>query len=122
MATSTTVIVRDPADPRGLFDAARRIAGDAPLWHEHDFGDVLILQAESGQGALAQVSVHFPAAGGSWHDDGNPEGFALVLFTTSGPDDLRARHERLAGELLNLLAERGLKAAWRYEDDPWTWS
>ncbi len=122
MATSTTVIVRDPADPRCLFDAARRIAGDAPLWHELDFGDVLMLQAESGQGALAQVSVHFPAAGGSWHDDGNPEGFALVMFTTSGFDDLRARHERLAGELLNLLAGRGLKAAWRYEDDPWTWS
>ena len=122
MATSTTVIVRDPADPRDLFASARRIAGDAPRWNEHDFGDIVMIQAEPGQGAPALVSVHYPAAGGSWHDDDNPEGFAVVLFTTSGFDDARDLHERIAGELLAVLAARGLKAAWRHEDDAWTWS
>ena len=106
MTTSTTVIVRDPVDRAGLFDAARRIAGDAPEWNEHDFGDITMLQT----------------APGSFAEDGNPEGHALVLFTSSGFGDNRAAHGRLAGELLNWLAARGIKAAWRYEDDDWAWS
>src|SRR6185437_8997344 len=118
MTTTTTVIVRDPADPYDLFDCARQIAGDAPLWHEHNFGNVRMLQTESGQGAAAQVSLHWSPGAERWHDDDNPDGFALILFTTSGGDDPRERHERMAGYLLNVLAARGLKAAWRYEDDP----
>ncbi|HET9975660.1 MAG TPA: hypothetical protein VFQ68_46070 [Streptosporangiaceae bacterium] len=122
MATSTTIIVRDPADPYDLFDIARQLAGDVPRWREHDFGAVRMLQTDSGQGAAAQVSVHYAADLSRWNDDDNPEGFAVVLFTTSGGDYPRERHERMAGDLLNCLAARGVRAAWRFEDSPWMWS
>ncbi len=119
MAVSTTLIVRDPVDPYDLFGAARRVAGEPPLWHEHDFGDMRMLQAEGGQGAEAQVAVHFPAGGGPYREKPNPKGYAAVTFTNTGGNNMADCHERLVSALGEWLAGSGLRWVWRYEDGPW---
>jgi len=119
VAIRTIVIVRDPVDPYDLFAAARRVVGDPPRWREHDFGAIRMLQADGGQGARAQVAVHFPARGGPYREEGSPDRYAAVTFTSSGFGRLRARHARLVAGLGALLAAGGLSWMWQYEDGPW---
>jgi hypothetical protein len=119
VAIATTVIVRDPVDPADLFASARQVVGNPARWNEHSDGVMRWIQAVGGQGAAAQVAVHFPAAGGPWHEEDHPEGYAMVTFTNSGFAGQRARHRRLVEELGMLLAADGLTWVWRYEDGPW---
>lgn len=116
-----TVIVRDPVDPYNLFAAAKEAVGNPPRWHKMDFGDVRMIQAVSGQEAEASVSVHYPVAGGPWSEDGDPEGYASILFTTSG-DARIERLERIAADLGARLADGGLGWLWQIPeaaDDSW---
>jgi hypothetical protein len=120
MGTSMTVIVRDPVDPYDLFAAAKKAVGDPPRWHEMEFGDVRMIQAASGQGAEASVSVHYPASGGVWSEEGDPEGHAAILFTTSG-DARRERLERIAAALGVWLGRCGLDWLWQIQEGDGSW-
>jgi hypothetical protein len=116
---TSTVVICDPVDPYDLFAAARRVTGNPPRWRERDFGDLRMLRTVAGQGAAAQVGVHFPARGGLYRAEGTPRGYAVVTFANSGFGSQRERHERLVGAFGELLAAGGLSWTWQYEDGLW---
>jgi len=97
VSVTSQVVVRDPVDPRELFDTATAAVGASPDGARvYDFGEVHMLRARPGQGAAALVSVHYAADGGPYpRDEGTdqPPGHALVSFTTDGCD----REAALAG-------------------------
>jgi hypothetical protein len=129
MTAATYVIARDPVDPRALFDAARKAAGGPGRWTLHDgpdFGDVHMYQTKPGQGAAALVSVHFPAAGGSYPRQDpeipKPDGYAHVGFTSGSSDDDAAtwqHHAGLVAELGRWLDAGRIGWCWSFEGDPW---
>jgi hypothetical protein len=129
MTISTYVIARDPVDPRALFDAARKAAGDPERWtlfDGPDFGDVHMYQTRGGQGAAAMVSAHFPAAGGPYPQEDpeipKPDGYAHVGFITgafTGNDGLWQHHAGLVTALSQWLDAHRIRWCWSFEGDPW---
>lgn len=89
-----------------------------------DFGDVHMLQTAAGQDAAAQVSVHFAPTGRYPGDEeaGQPGGYALLMFNTTGTDReaVRARHKALVAGVGWWLAEQGRRWCSQFEDEPWT--
>ena len=129
MSTDTSLITLDPVDPRELFDAARKAAGDPANWTLHDgpeYGGVPMYQTHGNPSANAGVTVHFPAGGGPYpREQGSdaPDGYAHVGFGTGTfIDDMDAmwrHHAGLVRKLGQWLDGRGIRWAWRFEDDPW---
>src|SRR5262245_26851827 len=94
----TTVIVQDPADSEELFAVARGVAGlpDDHDWYRLSDDAVHMLQTDQVPGA-ARVTVHFHPGGGAYPGDqetGEPDGYVLVTFDTTGtdPEPIRAHH------------------------------
>jgi hypothetical protein len=129
MSADSSIVLQSPIDASQLFAAALEVAGlsaTRQTWHQREYGDVRMLQTDRGQGAAAQVSLHFPPGGGrlpaDYEDDGeNPAGYAVLSFTTGGdPAAERPDHERLITAVGKWLTGRGLEWSWQYEEDVWT--
>jgi len=126
VSVTSQVVVRDPVDPRELFDTATAAVGASPDGARvYDFGEVHMLRARPGQGAAALVSVHYAADGGPYpRDEGTdqPPGHALVSFTTDGCDReaALAGHSGAVTAVAGWLAERGARWAAQFEDEAWT--
>jgi hypothetical protein len=129
MSTDTTVVLLDPVDPRELFDAARKAAGNPKNWTLHDgpeYGAVPMYMTHGNPRADARVTVHFPAGGGLYpreQESGAPDGYAHVGFCTGAftndTDALWRHHAGIVRKLGQWLDDRGIRWAWEFEDDPW---
>lgn len=132
MSSDSVIVIRDVVDPRALFDAARLAVGNPPGWSLHDqppsFTTVGMYLTDPEQEANAQVSVHFPVAGGLFPVEvdpeayaGYPHGYAHAGFTVFGPDGSRRCHLQLMRKLAPWL--EGLRWSWQFSnDDHWTHS
>jgi hypothetical protein len=126
MGATSRVIVQDPVDASGLFQAARKAAGGAPEWTLFDgpgYSDVNMLRTNDDQGAAAIADVQYPPGGGPYpREDDAPDGYARVIFTSAYLADeaaVRQRHVGLVVAVVRWLNERGLRWWWHHEDEPW---
>jgi len=118
-AWSSIVVIRDLADPGAVFRFARAAACNDATWGGYDFGAVRMLVTGPCAGAV-RVSVHFPAAGGTFFEDGHRNGSMAVMFLTEQPSaDPRALHEEIIGRLGVFLAREGLRWEWQHQGDEW---